>query len=82
MKSITDDILKITYELRDELKVLEERINHYDNNKALNEEEYKVYKMLLEKCHDSLRKKIHLLATILETDSTEILDIVEQKKLV
>jgi hypothetical protein len=80
MERITDKMLAITYECRSDLKELEQRIQSYQENKALTAEEYDNYKNLMKECHESIRKKIYLLVTMLETESTEILDIVESRK--
>jgi len=80
MQRITDEVLKVAHACRDELKQLEQRTSHYSDNKTLNEEEYAAYQALLKECHDSMRKKIHLLTTMLETDSVEILEMVRDRQ--
>jgi len=66
----TQEILSLVYHCQADLKQLDEITQAEQISRAT-----------LKDCHEALRDKITLIATILETGSTEILEMVEQKRL-
>lgn len=79
MERITNEMLKIIQQCREELKELENYIKLHQDDKLLNQQQYIEYKGLIQKCHNVIKERINLLTTILETDSIEILEMVKQK---
>lgn len=79
MNRIVNEIKPLVASLRDDLRQLEKRISHYQDNHELNPEEYSFYKSTLDECYASMRNKMHIITTMLETDSAEILEMVKQK---
>lgn len=80
MERITDKIQELVQTFRGDLKQLEQHIAHFEGKSALTEEEHLLFKSMIQECHDSMRSKVHLLTTMLETDSAEILELVQQRE--
>lgn len=79
MERLIKEIQPLVASLRNDLKQLDKRINHYNDNLELNPEEFAFYKGTIDECHAEMRNKMHILTTMLETDSTEILEMIMQR---
>ncbi|WP_421781201.1 hypothetical protein [Kiloniella litopenaei] len=78
MTLITDKMLELTLECRNDLKQFEDQVANFSKYKNLTLEEYEQNNLLCLDFHDRIKRKIHLLTTMLETNSTDILDMVTQ----
>ncbi len=77
MSEIADDLISVTKKLKADILELERRIELYPHDNGLNPIDHQIYKSKLKASHDSLRMRTNLLATMLETDSSDILSMVK-----
>jgi hypothetical protein len=78
MTLITDKMLEITLDCRNDLKLFEDQIASFSKYDSLTKEEYRQNNLSCLDFHDRMKRRIHLLTTMLETDSTDILNMVMQ----
>jgi hypothetical protein len=79
MSPVIDKTRELVKDIRNDIRQFGKHIASCEALHSLDGEAFTHHKSLLKEHHGSLRQKVHLLETILETDSTEILGIVEQK---
>ncbi|WP_085902063.1 hypothetical protein [Kiloniella majae] len=78
MTLTTDKMLELTLDCRNDLKLFEDQVANFSKYSSLTKEEYEQNNFVCLDFHDRMKRKIHLLATMLETNSTDILDMVTQ----
>ena len=80
MAPIQDAMMHITNDMRDDLRQIEESLNRLENGDAELADSLRGHVARLVQLHRAIRTKVNILATILTTDSDEILRDVRREE--
>ncbi len=79
MTRTADKMLEITEACRSDLRLFEDQIATFSKYHSLTKEEYQQNNQSCYDFQNRIKRRIHLLTTILETNSTDILNSIMQQ---